>query len=153
MPISFLSESITLDGGKREVERSSIIILPTETIGKNVRRKSGHRHRLLPHTYAPRESHKSRGALKLCNLLNKGWESVGCSSSRMIMRNCTGTRSYPAGRRVWRPPLLHVYVCRSARIQNSNRIRIASDRSTPLVSRVVEISRAGGWTFPTRFFG
>lgn len=37
-------------------------------------------HHLLPHTYAPRELHKSR-ALKLRNLLIEGRESVGNQSS------------------------------------------------------------------------
>jgi len=73
----FLSESIILDGEKRKIQRSSIIILSIETIGKNVRRKSHHSYRLLPHTYAPCESHKSRGALKFHNLPIEDRESVG----------------------------------------------------------------------------
>lgn len=93
---------------------SSIIILSAETIEKNVRRKS--RHCLLPHTYAPRESHKSHGALKLRNLPIKGRESVGCPSSRGDYAKLHWYGIISRGRASAACPS-YVYVCRSAHIQ------------------------------------
>lgn len=129
---------------------SSIIILSVETIEKNVRRKS--RHCLLPHTYAPRESHKSHGALKLRNLPIEGRESVGCPSSRGDYAKLHGygiiSRIRRAGEQVRRAP--HMFTYADPRTFKSHPNRFQSVDATRVASRRdLELTV----TFLTEFFG